>query len=96
MNRAEAINLIKEITDEKCTNLVGHDIILILPNANDNLSQGHQLQIKTVLDSGSLRCLEVIVKHNGYALKNEPEKKLIVIYSPKDSQNLSNEETGIM
>jgi hypothetical protein len=94
LNRQEAVSLIKEITEEKCTNLVGHDIMLMLPNADDKSSQGYSLHIKTVLDRDSLRCLEVIVAHNGYVLKNDPDKRLLVIFKPK--QAIEYEETGIM
>ncbi len=82
MNREEAVSLIKEITEEKCTNLTGHDIMLMLPNAKETSSQGYELHIKTTLDKASLRCLETIVEHDGYALKTEPEKGLIVIFEP--------------
>jgi hypothetical protein len=95
LKREEAINLIKEITDEKCTNIVGHDIILIQPNANDKISQGYQLHIKTILDKASLRCLQVILDQDGYALKNDLEKGLIVIFKPAGSREYP-DNRGIM
>lgn len=90
MDRKEAVNLIKEITEEKCTNLTGHDIILM--HTNSIQTKDYELQIKTKIDTVSFRCLETIVEHNGYALKNDPEKGLIVIFG----QRRVYEETGIM
>jgi hypothetical protein len=33
LDRKEAVNLIKKITEERCTNLTGYDIMLMLTNA---------------------------------------------------------------
>jgi hypothetical protein len=94
LKREEAIALIKEITEEKCTNLVGHDIILMSPNADNPLSLGYQLHIKTVLDNASYQCLELLVQMRGYVLNHDAEKQLIIIYKPKIPIKL--DETGIM
>jgi hypothetical protein len=89
LDRKEAVSLIKEITEEKCTNLTGHDIILKPTNAN---TEDYELHIKTKIDKVSFRCLEIIVENNGYALKNDTEKGLIVV----SGQRRVFEETGIM
>ena len=91
MDRKEAVSLIKEITEEKCTNLTGHDIILKLTNAKNN-TEDYELHIKTKIDAVSFRCLEIIVENNGYTLKNDTEKGLIVV----SGQRRVFEETGIM
>ena len=91
LDRREAVNLIKDITEEKCTNLTGHDIILKLTNAKKN-TQDYELHIKTKIDKVSFRCLEIIVENNGYALKSNTDKGLIVI----SGQRRVFEETGIM
>ncbi len=77
MNRKDAVSLIKEITEEKCTNLTGHDIILNRPDAEE--PDNYELHIKTRVDEASLKCLEVIVEHNGYVLNNQRKKGLIVV-----------------
>jgi hypothetical protein len=91
LDRKEAVNLIKDITEEKCTNLTGHDIILKLTNAKKN-TQDYELHIKTKIDKVSFRCLEIIVENNGYALKSNTDKGLIVI----SGQRRVFEETGII
>jgi len=93
LNREEAIGLIKEITEEKCTNIVGHDIILVTPK-DETDSQGYELHIKTALDKVSSQCLELLVQSRGYVLKIDPKSKFIVVYKPKVPLKL--DETGIM
>ncbi len=57
MKREEAILVLKELF-EKCTNLDGHYLELMPPNASTMLSGGYQIQIKATLDEETRDCMQ--------------------------------------
>lgn len=61
--------------------------MLLPPNADDVLSQGYQLHIKFPLSKGDIDCIKPIVESRNLALKDEPEKQLLVIYKPMTDKN---------
>ncbi len=81
MNREEATALLKEI-NVACDTIGEQGIMLMPPDADDVLSHGYQLHIKTVLSSQTLKCIRAVVEKQGLSLANEPDKNLVIIYRP--------------
>jgi hypothetical protein len=80
LNREEATSLLREIY-ASC-HLGEHHIILMPPNADDVISKGYQLHIKFQLSKEDVDCIKPIVESRNLAIKDEPEKQLLVIYKP--------------
>lgn len=56
------------------------------PDADDVLSQGYQLHVKTSVCLESIDCVKEIVEKHNFMLKDEPERNLSVIYRPLGNQ----------
>lgn len=80
MNREEATSLLKEIA-EKC-NILADAIMLMPPNADDVLSHGYQLHIKSITRDQDADCMKPIVESHNLAMANEEKRDLLVIYRP--------------
>jgi hypothetical protein len=80
LKRDEAILVLKELF-EKCTNLDGHYLELMPPNASTMLSGGYQIQIKTILDEETRTCMQDILMKYQLTIKVEEENSFI-IYRP--------------
>jgi hypothetical protein len=82
LKREEALSLLKEIATY-CDGLNESLIAIMPPDADDVLSHGYQLHIKSwVSHENSCPCLKPIVAKRGLEVKGEPEKDLLVIYRP--------------
>ena len=88
MNRESAVTLIKEITEEKCTELTGHDIVLLKNGLKEN-EQDYELFIKTKLKKSSINCLEMVIQDAGCSIRYGAEG--ITIFGTYNHT----EETGI-
>jgi hypothetical protein len=80
LKREEAILVLKELF-EKCTNLDGHYLELLPPNASTILSGGYQIQIKATLDEETRTCMQDILMKNHLTIKVEKEDSF-TIYRP--------------
>ena len=80
MKREEAILVLKELF-EKCTNLDGHYLELIPPNAASLLSGGYQIQIKAILDEETRTCMQDVLMKYQLTIKVE-EANSFIIYRP--------------
>jgi hypothetical protein len=87
LNRDEAVSLLNEI-QSICDGLNEQSIALMPPNANDVLSKGYQLHIKTNSHAENVSCFKPIVDRHNLAIADEPDKGLIVIYRPMTSNNV--------
>ncbi|MGD6851312.1 MAG: hypothetical protein ACQCN6_04540 [Candidatus Bathyarchaeia archaeon] len=83
MNRNKATNLIKEIANA-CDGLGEEGIMLMPPNADNVLSYGYQLHIKSSYSQQHLDCIQSIVQKHNLALTIEKQKGLIIIYMPRE------------
>jgi hypothetical protein len=79
VNRREAIELIREINEE-CENIRGTSIMLKTPKETDILSKGYQVHLIMEATTPRIRCLEVVARQYGYAIKIEPERFLVIVY----------------
>lgn len=80
MKREEAISVLKDLF-EKCTNLDGHYLEIIPPNAYTQMSGGYQIQIKATLDEETRTCMQDVLMKNHLTIKiTEPET--FIIYRP--------------
>ncbi len=99
MNRQEAINLIQEI-DAECKDIVGRSFMLVKPNLNDPLAAGYQVRVKAKFEGDQALCIQVIANRLGYSVKNEPEKRALTVFEPREGKGRKArpdlEETGIM
>jgi hypothetical protein len=80
LKREEAILVLKELFD-KCTNLDGHYLEVIPPNASKDISMGYQIQIKATLDEETRTCMQDVLMKYQLTIKIEEEDSFI-IYSP--------------
>ncbi len=81
MKREEAILVLKELFEE-CTNLDGHYLELLPPNATTKMSGGYQIQIKATLDEETRDCMQDILMKNHLTIKIE-ESDSFTIYRPQ-------------
>jgi hypothetical protein len=87
LKREEAILVLKELF-EKCTNLDGHYLEMIPPNASSRLSGGYQIQIKATLDEETRTCMQDVLMKNQLTIKiTEPDA--FIIYRPTSKHNES-------
>jgi hypothetical protein len=82
LKREEAILVLKELF-EKCTNLDGHYLEVIPPNASKNMSMGYQIQIKATLDEETRTCMQDVLMKYQLTIKVE-EKDSFIIYRPPE------------
>jgi hypothetical protein len=80
LKREEAILVLKDLF-EKCTNLDGHYLELMPPNASTMLSGGYQIQIKATLDEETRTCMQDVLMKNQLTIKIT-EKDAFIIYRP--------------
>ena len=92
MKREEAVRLIKEI-DEECRDIRGSSILLMAPDESNIHSRGYQVHIKIKADWSRLRCLQTITEQYGYIVKNEPDQSLVVIYTPPQQPQKTQDTT---
>lgn len=81
MNRQEAVDLLKEISDT-CGSLREQGIALMPPDADSVLSHGYQLHIFAEVSEESIVCLKEVIKKRKLQLNLVQEKNLLVIYRP--------------
>jgi hypothetical protein len=80
LKREEAILVLKELF-EKCTNLDGHYLELLPPNASSRMSGGYQIQIKANLDEETRTCMQDVLMKNHLTIKiTDPDS--FIIYRP--------------
>jgi hypothetical protein len=90
LKRDHAILVLKELF-EKCTNLDGHYLELLPPNASTQMSGGYRIQIKATLDEETRNCMQEILMKNHLTIKIE-ESDSFTIYRPhKESTTAHNE-----
>ncbi len=82
MNRAEAVDCLKEIMSA-CCSLCPDAVTLFSSKPTDPLSMGYQVHIKTSMDPQTFLEVKRIVEKSCLALKQECDK--MVIYQPKAS-----------
>ena len=80
LKREEAILVLKELF-EKCTNLDGHYLELLPPDASKRMSGGYQIQIKATLDEETRNCMQDVLMKNHLTIKIE-EADSFTIYRP--------------
>jgi hypothetical protein len=80
LKREEAILVLKDLF-EKCTNLDGHYLELIPPNASTMLSSGYQIQIKATLDEETRTCMQDVLMKNHLTIK-VTDSDSFIIYKP--------------
>jgi hypothetical protein len=80
LKREEAILVLKELF-EKCTNLDGHYLEVIPPNASFKLSGGYQIEIKAILDEETRTCMQDVLMKYQLTIKVKEEDSFI-IYRP--------------
>jgi hypothetical protein len=80
LKREEAILVLKALF-EKCTNLDGHYLELLPPNASSRMSGGYQIKIKATLDEETRTCMQDILMKNHLTIKVKEEESFI-IYRP--------------
>jgi len=80
LKREEAILVLKELF-EKCTNLDGHYLELLPPNASGKMSGGYQIEIKATLDEETRTCMQDILIKYQLTIKIQDEDSFI-IYRP--------------
>jgi hypothetical protein len=80
LKREEAILVLKELF-EKCTNLDGHYLELLPPNASTKMSGGYQIEIKATLDEETRTCMQDILIKYQLTIKIQEEDSFI-IYRP--------------
>jgi hypothetical protein len=84
LKREEAILVLKELFD-KCTNLDGHYLELLPPNASTTLSGGYQIEIRTTMDEETRTCMQDILMKNRLTIKiTQPDA--FIIYRPKATE----------
>jgi hypothetical protein len=60
-----------------------HHVILMPPDADDVLSKGYQLHIRsTSISKEDIDCIRPIVEARNLALSDESENHLLIIYKP--------------
>ena len=84
MKREEAILVLRELF-EKCTNLDGHYLELMPPNASTTLSGGYKLEIKATLDEETRTCMQDILMKYQLTIKIQEEDSFIIYRPPKGS-----------
>jgi len=78
MDRAQAVNIIKEIL-ETCRVIEGRSITLLPPKDNDKLSNTFQIHIRTT-DEPLKECIKEIAAKHGLA--TQQEENYFVVYKP--------------
>ena len=81
MNRAEAVNLLKEISD-KCDSLSMFGVALMPPDADNVLSTGFQIHILGNVGEECFSSLKPIIEKSNLHLKMIQEKNVLIIYRP--------------
>ena len=84
MKREEAILVLRDLF-EKCTNLDGHYLEVIPPNASKDISLGYQIQIKAALDEETRTCMQDVLMKYQLTIKVEQEDSFIIYRPPKES-----------
>ena len=79
LNRTEAAALIKEII-ETCAPIDTDGFMLMPPNADDVLSHGYQVHLKSSSHQETIPCIKPLVERHNLKFVDEPEKDLIIIY----------------
>jgi hypothetical protein len=79
LKREEAILVLKELF-EKCTNLDGHYLEVLPPDASKDLSLGYQIKIKATLDEETRTCMQDVLMKNQLTIKVEEDS--FIIYRP--------------
>ncbi len=90
MKREEAILVLKELF-EKCTNLDGHYLELLPPNASSKMSGGYQIEIKATLDEETRTCMQDILMKNHLTIKIQ-EADSFIIYNLTNKHQFSTNE----
>jgi hypothetical protein len=93
LKREEAILVLKELF-EKCTNLDGHYLEIIPPNAANRLSGGYQIQIKANLDEETRTCMQDILMKNHLTIKIE-EADSFIIYRPYKEASTAHQKRAV-
>ena len=82
MKREEATALLREVM-RSCDGLAEQGIMLMPPNADDVLSHGYQLHIKSKATTQNYPCIKQIVdEHKDLSIVNEAKRDLTIIYKP--------------
>jgi hypothetical protein len=80
LKREEAILVLKELF-ENCTNLDGHYLEVIPPNASTRMSGGYQIEIRATMDEETRTCMQDILMKNHLTIKiTQPDA--FIIYRP--------------
>jgi hypothetical protein len=70
-----------------CDGINEESIMLMPPNADDVLSKGYQLHIKSNSHTQNVSCFKPVIDKHNLAIADEPNKGLIVIYRPLKCDN---------
>ena len=84
LKREEAILVLKELF-EKCTNLDGHYLELLPPEASKKMSGGYKIQIKATLDEVTRNCMQDVLMKNHLTIKIEEEDSFTIYRPYKES-----------
>jgi hypothetical protein len=84
LKRDEAILVLKDLFD-KCTNLDGHYLEVLPPNASKDVSLGYQIQIKATLDEETRTCMQDVLMKYQLTIKVEEANGFIIYRPPKES-----------
>ena len=87
LKREEAILVLKELF-EKWTNLDGHYLELLPPNASTMLSGGYQIQIKATLDEETRTCMQDVLMKNHLTIKITEPDAFIIYRPPKSNKHI--------
>ena len=79
MNKQEASSFLKELLAE--CKLDSNSFVLLEPNAQDRLSTGYKIKVKTIMDTQCRRQLRDITKKWDLAVIEEEAE--ITVYKPK-------------
>jgi hypothetical protein len=82
VDRAEAVNLIREI-DRECKDIRGTSIMLMEPDPNDALAKGYRVQIRMKATPMRLRCLKTVAGQYDLQVNVAADNWLVTIYTPK-------------
>jgi hypothetical protein len=85
LDRAEAVNLIREINRE-CKNLRGTSIMLMEPDPNDQFGAGYRVQVRMKATPMRLRCLKTIAEQYDLKVNVAQDNWLVTIYTPKKAE----------
>jgi hypothetical protein len=85
LDRQEATSLLKEVI-QVCGDLGEQVVMLMPPDSDDVLSHGYKLHIKAPLGDEHLECIKPLVQEHKLAMAYEPEKELLIIYTPIDKK----------